>query len=534
LLPALVGDSRLCFTFFPKGREVFAFARSHIQAMGTVRLNELLPPIGAKQVYGPTEISVEGITYDSRQVKPGYIFVAISGYTEDGNSYIPQALEAGASVIVSSKSIERLVKPSKWGGLATQIVVENPRLALAKLATVFYNYPSDKLNIIGITGTNGKTTVSYLTEAIFQKNGAKVGILGTIAYRLGEKILPAPITTPQSSDLQEILRKLVDEEFTTVVMEVSSHALSLERVEGCEFDSAIFTNLSREHLDFHNSMEEYLRAKIRLFSILGKNARKKREKLAILNLDDPSTEKIIQSTEAKIITYGIENRADVVAKSIKFNLERTAFNLVSPIGELKICLPLLGKYNVYNALAASTVALGQGISLDTIKRGLEKVSSIPGRFERVDCGQPFTVIVDYAHTDEALRRLLEVCRELRPRRIITVFGCGGDRDRGKRPLMGEVAIDLSDYVIVTADNPRSEDPERIALDIEVGIKRKGKSGYQTITDRFQAIKKALSMAEKGDLIAIAGKGHEQHQIFKHRTVPFDDCEVARKILSEKG
>jgi len=499
-----------------------------------VRLDDLLLSIAAKEINGSTEIYVEGITYDSRQVKPGFIFVAISGYREDGNSYIPQALEAGASVIVSSKRIERLARPSRWGGFATQIVVENPRKALAKLATVFYNYPSDKLNIIGITGTNGKTTVSYLTEAIFKENGAKVGVLGTIAYRLGEKIFPAPITTPQSSDLEQILRKLVDEEFTTVVMEVSSHALSLDRVEGCEFDSALFTNLSREHLDFHKTMEEYLESKIKLFSILGKEARKKREKLAVLNLDEPSTEKIIQSTEAKIITYGIEKRADVVAKNIKFNLEKTTFTLVSARGEMKISLPLIGKYNVYNALAASTVALGQGISLDIIKRGLEKVSSIPGRFEKIDCGQPFTVIVDYAHTDEALRKLLDACRELKPRRIITVFGCGGDRDRGKRPIMGEVAVDLSDYVIVTSDNPRSEDPERIALDIEVGIKRKGKNNYQTIVDRFQAIEKALSMAEKGDMVVLAGKGHEDYQIFKDSRIHFDDREFARKILSEKG
>ncbi|MCJ7645659.1 UDP-N-acetylmuramoyl-L-alanyl-D-glutamate--2,6-diaminopimelate ligase [bacterium] len=460
--------------------------------------------------------------------------MAISGYIEDGNSYIPQALEAGASVIVSSKRIERLARPSRWGGSATQIVVENPRKALAKLATIFYDYPSDKLDIIGITGTNGKTTVSYLTEAIFKENGAKVGVLGTIAYRLGEKIFPAPITTPQSSDLQQMLRKLVDEEFTTVVMEVSSHALSLERVEGCEFDSAIFTNLSREHLDFHKSMEEYLIAKIKLFSTLGKDARKEREKLAVLNLDDPSAEKIIQSTGAKIITYGIERKADVVAKSIKLNLDKTNFTLFSPSGEVKISFPLIGKYNVYNALAAIAVALGQGIDLGIIKRGLERVSYIPGRFERIDCGQPFAVIVDYAHTDEALRKLLGVCRELKPMRIITVFGCGGDRDRGKRPLMGEVAIELSDYVIVTSDNPRSEDPERIALDIEVGIKRKGKNNYQTIIDRFQAIEKALFMAEKGDLVVLAGKGHEQYQIFKDRSVPFDDREVARKILSEKG
>ena len=499
-----------------------------------VLLKNLLPPIGAKEVHGPTELSVEGITYDSRQVKPGYIFVAISGYIEDGNSYIPQALEAGASVIVSSKRIERLARPSRWGGSATQIVVENPRKALAKLATIFYDYPSDKLDIIGITGTNGKTTVSYLTEAIFKENGAKVGVLGTIAYRLGEKIFPAPITTPQSFDLQQMLRKLVDEEFTTVVMEVSSHALSLERVEGCEFDSAIFTNLSREHLDFHKSMEEYLIAKIKLFSTLGKDARKEREKLAVLNLDDPSAEKIIQSTGAKIITYGIERKADVVAKSIKLNLDKTNFTLFSPSGEVKISFPLIGKYNVYNALAAIAVALGQGIDLGIIKRGLERVSYIPGRFERIDCGQPFAVIVDYAHTDEALRKLLGVCRELKPRRIITVFGCGGDRDRGKRPLMGEVAIELSDYAIVTSDNPRSEDPERIALDIEVGIKRKGKNNYQTIIDRFQAIEKALFMAEKGDLVVLAGKGHEQYQIFKDRSVPFDDREVARKILSEKG
>jgi UDP-N-acetylmuramoyl-L-alanyl-D-glutamate--2,6-diaminopimelate ligase len=498
-----------------------------------VLLKNLLPAVDVKEIYGSTELSIEGITYDSRQVKPGFIFVAIYGYKEDGNSYIPQALEGGASVIVSSQRIERLARPPSWGGFATQIIVENPRKALARLSTAFYNYPSDKLNIIGITGTNGKTTVSYLTEAIFKENSAKVGVLGTIAYRLGENILPAPVTTPQSSDLEEMLRKLVDKEFTTVVMEVSSHALSLDRVEGCEFDSAIFTNLSREHLDFHKTMEEYLEAKIKLFSMLGKEARKKGEKLAVLNRDEPATEKIIQSTEAKIITYGIENKADVVAKNIKLNQEKTTFTLLSSTGETKISLPLIGKYNVYNALAASTVALGQGINLDIIKRGLEKVSSIPGRFEKIDCGQPFTVVVDYAHTDEALRKLLHACREIKPRRIITVFGCGGDRDRGKRPLMGEVAVELSDYVIITSDNPRSEDPERIALDIEVGIKRKEKSNYQTIVDRFQAIEKALSMAEKGDMVVLAGKGHEDYQIFKDKRIHFDDREVARKILLEK-
>jgi UDP-N-acetylmuramoyl-L-alanyl-D-glutamate--2,6-diaminopimelate ligase len=499
-----------------------------------VRLNDLLPPIGVKEIHGSTELSVKGITYDSRQVKPDYIFVAISGYTEDGNYYIPQALEAGASVLISSKKIEKLTRPSRWGGSATHILVENPRKALANLATIFYNYPSDKLNIIGITGTNGKTTVSYLIESIFKENGKKVGILGTIAYRLGEKILPAPITTPQSSDLQQMLRKLVNEKFSTVVMEVSSHALSLDRVEGCEFDSAIFTNLSREHLDFHQSMEDYLQAKIKLFSTLGKDTRKEREKLAVLNLDDPATEKIMQLTKAKIITYSIEKKADVVAKNIKLNLEKTTFTLLSPDGEVKISLPLIGKYNVYNALAAIALALGQGMGLDIIKRGLEKVSSIPGRFEKIDCGQPFTVIVDYAHTDEALRKLLHACRELRPRRIITVFGCGGDRDRGKRPLMGEVAVGLSDYAIVTSDNPRSEDPERIALDIEVGIKRKKENNYQTIIDRFQAIEKALSMAEKGDMVVIAGKGHEDYQLFKDRRIHFDDREVARKILLRGG
>ncbi len=499
-----------------------------------IRLSDLLPPAGVKEIHGSPELSVKGITYDSRQVKPDYVFVAISGYAEDGNYYVPQALDAGASVVVSSQRIEKLERPSRWGGSATQIVVDNPRKALARLATSFYDYPSDKLDVIGITGTNGKTTVSYLSEAIFRNNGRKVAVLGTIAYRLGEKILPAPITTPQSSDLQQMLRKLVNEKFSAVVMEVSSHALSLDRVEGCEFDSAVFTNLSREHLDFHQNMEEYLQAKIKLFSFLGKDPRKKRQKLAVLNSDDPATEKIIQSTKARVITYGIENKADIVAKSIKLNLEKTTFTLLYPGGETKISLPLIGKYNVYNALAASGVALGRGISVDIIKRGLEKVSPIPGRFEKIDCGQPFTVIVDYAHTDEALEKLLHACKELKPRRIITVFGCGGDRDRGKRPLMGEVAVAHSDYVFVTSDNPRSEDPERIALDIEVGIKRKRKDNYQTIIDRFQAIEKALSMAEKGDLVVIAGKGHEDYQLFKDKRIHFDDREVAKEILSRGG
>jgi UDP-N-acetylmuramoyl-L-alanyl-D-glutamate--2,6-diaminopimelate ligase len=495
--------------------------------MKTKKLDELLDQIFYKEVCGNRNTAVTGIEYDSRRVKSGNIFVAIAGYKKDGNVFIKNALDAGAAVIVSS------TKPDTANG-DTLVLVDNPRLALALMSAAFYEHPSDFLNVIGITGTNGKTTVSYVIESILKANKNRPGVFGTVEYRLGDKVLPAPNTTPQSKELQEMLYELHDKGFDAAVMEVSSHALMQERVEGIEFDAAVFTNLTRDHLDFHKTMEDYLNAKSRLFSGLGKANRKKREKIAVINNDDKYAEKLKSLTQARVVTYAVDSNADITARGVKLSVNGAVFFLKNGLDgtDTKISMPLIGKHNVYNALAAATVAIGQGIPLEIIKEGIEGVQNIPGRFEVIDEGQPFTVIVDFAHTDDSLKRVIEASRQLEPRRIITVFGCGGDRDRGKRPLMGEIAVKKSDYVIVTSDNPRSEDPDKITLDIEVGIKQANKDNYRIIVNRNEAIRAAIKMAAKGDMIILAGKGHEHYQIIGDSILYFNDGEEARKALKQ--
>lgn len=493
-------------------------------------LKDLIKSLETEHIYGGLDKKIRGITADSREVEKDFIFISIKGSKEDGKNYVPDAISRGAVVIGAEEKID---VPSD----VTLLVVKNSRRALAILSREFYQNPSGRLGLIGVTGTNGKTTICYMVESIFNEQKLKVGVLGTIEYRLGDKIIPASTTTPQSVDLQRILAEMVKNKFDYAVMEVSSHALVQDRTLGCEFDVGVFTNLTRDHLDFHKTFENYLSAKTKLFEELSPDTTKEFSKFAVINKDDSHSQYIIERTKVPIIVYGIESPVSdskikyLKAENIKLSKSGSEF-IINFNGKklTNITLHVIGKSNIYNALAAIGVGLSQNIDIEIIKKGLEKVKRIPGRFELLDAGQKFMVVIDYAHTDDALYRTLVSARELSPKRIITVFGCGGDRDRTKRPLMGEVAVVNSDFCIITSDNPRSEDPAKIALDIEIGIKRTDKNNYKIILDRYEAIGEALRYAQEKDIVIIAGKGHETSQIFKDRTVHFSDREVVNKIL----
>ncbi|MGA2090359.1 MAG: UDP-N-acetylmuramoyl-L-alanyl-D-glutamate--2,6-diaminopimelate ligase [Endomicrobiales bacterium] len=471
---------------------------------------------------GNGDIVITGIAYDSRQVKHGYIFVALPGYHVQGNNFIVDAVNRGAIAVVTDR-------PCDIPGI-TFICVEDSLRFLAQISAVFYRHPDKHLLLVGVTGTNGKTTITYLLESIFATAGRIPGVMGTVNYRYGTTLIPASNTTPQSSDIYRILHEMVHHAVTTAVMEVSSHALSLGRVDGLEFDVAIFTNLTRDHLDFHKTMDSYFASKSLLFSGLSQGE-KSYGKFAIINIDDEWGEKLCRVVSgASIITYGLSSGAQVRADHIHYSSRGTEFTLITPNDRAKVSVGFLGVYNVYNILAAVAAALSAGIHFEKIVEGIRCAPPAPGRLERVDVGQPFTVVIDYAHTDDALLNVLQALRKLKPARIITVFGCGGDRDRTKRPIMGETASELSDYVFVTSDNPRAEDPEKIALDVEVGIRRCHRSNYQVILDREQAIAAAITMAQKDDVVLIAGKGHETYQIVGDQKLHFNDSEVARTYL----
>ncbi|MHB9154696.1 MAG: UDP-N-acetylmuramoyl-L-alanyl-D-glutamate--2,6-diaminopimelate ligase [Endomicrobiales bacterium] len=473
-------------------------------------------------VHGPVNQEIKGIDYDSRRVKDGYLFVALPGHNVDGKSFVPAAAAAGAAAVVTGEYLATCP--------VTQIVVPDPLVAMARLSAEFYGHPDRRMLLVGITGTNGKTTITYLLESIFEKVKLSTGVVGTVNYRYGKKQYPAPNTTPQSADLYRFFHDMVKEHRKVAIMEVSSHALALGRVEGLEYDIGVFTNLTRDHLDFHGTMEDYFQAKSKLFSRL-EPGEKKYPKSAIINLDDPAGKKLAgMVSKATVVTYGLSERAAVRAENIRSSARGTEFILMTPAGHKKVHLPHLGQHNVYNALASAGAALCAGISLEGIVEGLESAPMVPGRLEKVETGQNYTVVVDYAHTDDALKNVITALKELKPGRLITVFGCGGDRDRSKRPLMGEIATALSDFVFVTSDNPRSEEPQRIALDIEVGIRRQHRNNYQVILDREQAIAAAVSMAQKGDIILVAGKGHEAYQIIGSQRLHFNDTEVVRKYL----
>lgn len=464
------------------------------------------------------DLEVKGISCNSKQVSDNFVFVAIKGTREDGNRFIDEAIENGARAIVLEGSRVGELESSKS---VSFIRVKDTRRALARLATLFFGNPSLKIKVVGITGTNGKTTVSYLLEAALKEAGVQPSVIGTINYRFKDKIIPSKNTTPGPIELQSILSDMLKEGINYCLMEVSSHALDQDRTEGIDFHSAIFTNLTQDHLDYHKTLGKYFLAKAKLFKDINPNS------FVVINNDDKYGLRLKKLTKAKIITYSIENKADVVAKDIKLDSLGTEFRLLIPGREIKFRSQLIGRHNVYNLLASLAWAFGAGIDISIIKSSLQGFTLVPGRLQRIDFEGDFSVFVDYAHTEDALKNIIQTLRLLSRKRIIVVFGCGGERDKNKRPKMGRVVSQLSDYAIVTNDNPRWEDPDEIINDIKRGIR---KNNYCVIPERRQAIKKSLSMAKAGDIVLVAGKGHEKYQIIKDKVINFDDCQVIRECL----
>lgn len=475
---------------------------------------------------GSLDREITGLTDDSRQVSPGGLFVAVKGTQSDGHRFLAQAVAAGAGAIVVETG---RVSGETLASIAVPVIqVGDSRRALGLLASRFHGGPSRRLRMIGVTGTNGKTTTTYLCKSILEAAGVRVGLIGTVAYLFGEERVAATHTTPGALELQDLLRRMVDAGMQALVMEISSHALALDRTAGCQFGTAVFTNLTQDHLDFHADMEDYFRAKLRLFTALDAAAR------AIVNDDDPYGGRVVEATRARVWSYAIDRPADLRAEDVQISLSGVRFTARTPAGSVALRSSLVGRHNVHNILAAVGVGLAQRVPLEAIAAGVAALKNVPGRFEQVDAGQPFTVVVDYAHTEDALDRLLTTAQTVRSGLIITVFGCGGDRDRGKRPKMGRVAARYSDVVVVTSDNPRTEDPDAIIREIlpgvEAGVRETGRGRYLVQTDRRAAITEAIRLAQPGDLVLIAGKGHEDYQIIGKEKHPFDDRVVAREAI----
>ncbi|MHB8845661.1 MAG: UDP-N-acetylmuramoyl-L-alanyl-D-glutamate--2,6-diaminopimelate ligase [Nitrospirota bacterium] len=489
-----------------------------------MRLGELITALdrGADLPEPWQQREVNAVVQDSRQASSGALFVAVRGFHSDGHQFIPQAVRQGAAAVVAEENAV-IEAPAD----TPVIRVPDSRKALARLAARFYDYPSRRLKLIGVTGTKGKTTTSYLTRSIAEAAGLGTGLIGTIEYRIGDRVYPAPNTTPESVDLQRLLAEMADLGAGCCVMEVSSHALALGRTDGCVFEAAAFTNLAPEHLDFHESMDDYFQAKLKLFTGLGA------DKTAVVNRDDARCSELLRNTTAKVITYGRSGEADVrPAGTIEHDSTGLRFPAATPIGGIAVASRLVGSYNVQNILAAVGLGIALGCSRGSIEDGIRRMPPIPGRMEMIDAGQPFGVIVDYAHTEDSLAALLSAVREMTRSRVITVFGCGGDRDRTKRPRMGTVALRGSDLVIVTSDNPRTEDPLAIIAEVEAGMAG-GATPYLVIPDRAEAIRTAIGRAAKGDMVVLAGKGHETYQIIGEVKHHFDDREEARKAVAER-
>lgn len=481
-----------------------------------MEVKNLLKSIDYNLLCGSDDLLVNNIQYDSRKVKEKDIFFAIEGFNVDGHKYIDKAIEKGSKVIVVQKEVETIE------GI-TYIKVENTRKALAIAAANFYDNPSKKMKVIGVTGTNGKTTSAFMLKSILEESGYKVGLIGTIANYIGNQELHTDKTTPESLELQGLFKQMVDSGVDYCVMEVSSHSLDLFRVHGIEFSEAIFTNLTQDHLDFHKTFENYFNAKAKLFQM---------SKNSIVNIDDSYGRRIIDMVSNKVTTYSLEAKSDLRGENLNLHSRGIEFSLNYNNEDILIKLSIPGKYNVYNALGCIGAALNEGIDIYTIKNALEKVT-VPGRCEIItmDNNLGFDVIVDYSHTPDSLENILKNVREFTPGKLLCVFGCGGDRDRTKRPIMGEIGTNLSDYAVITSDNPRSEDPNSILQEIIAGVK---KDNYMLIENRREAIKKAISLATKGDIIVIAGKGHETYQILKDRTIDFDERKVVAEIIKELG
>lgn len=489
--------------------------------VGILKLSTLIKPLIVKQERGDMNTEIRGIQIDSREVKPGDLFIARTGFAVDGHDFIDHAIENGAVALLVQKEVSVPVPT---------VLVPDTQRALSVIAANFYGYPSKELTIIGVTGTNGKTTTTHLIEQILSTADHHTGIIGTTGVKIFHDTYPTPNTTPESSELQRVFRMMRNRGLHYVSMEVSSHALDLGRTRGVDFDIAVFTNLTQDHLDYHQTMENYREAKGLLFSQLGNYNDDQKSKLAILNADDPASSYFARITSAQVITYGLSESAMVRAEQIRITSQGTSFRLHTFKGSIDISWQLLGKFNVYNALAAAAVALGCGCTLDQIQKGLAGTPVVEGRFEWVKSNQPFTVLVDYAHTPDSLENALTTIREFAQNRVICVVGCGGDRDRKKRPLMAKVVEKYSDLTVITSDNPRSEPPEKIIEDMIQGLT---KEDYVVRVDRKEAIQFAIEQAELGDVVLIAGKGHETYQEIQGVRYPFDDREVARSVLERK-
>jgi UDP-N-acetylmuramoyl-L-alanyl-D-glutamate--2,6-diaminopimelate ligase len=468
---------------------------------------------------------VAGLEYDSRRVEPGFLFFAFPGARTDGREFAQQAIEKGAVATVSEL-------PAPAGFLGAWIEVEHGRQALALAARNFYGNPASgnpdaRLKLTGVTGTNGKTTTTFLIDAVLRTAGLTTALVGTIEYRIAGQVLPAVNTTPESLDLYRLFAELEQAGGTHATMEVSSHALALGRVYGMSFHTAVFTNLTRDHLDFHHSMEEYFAAKRLLFAPQGALA----PEWAVINFDDPYGRQLAPAPHT--LRYGFEEGADLRGSSLEMNFDGLRFTVEHGGERVQLTSPLVGKFNAYNILAACGAAISYGLDWSSITHAIANSPRVPGRFESVQQGQPFLIVVDYAHTDDALRNVISVARELHPKRVITLFGCGGDRDRAKRPLMAQAAAQGSDFVVLTSDNPRSEDPLNIMNDALVGLRRFD-TPHTIEPDRAKAIRAALKEARAGDIVILAGKGHETYQVLKDRVIHFDDREVARDVLQELG
>jgi UDP-N-acetylmuramoyl-L-alanyl-D-glutamate--2,6-diaminopimelate ligase len=483
-----------------------------------MKLNTLLKNVSTVVVSGKENPSVKGIAYDSRQVQQGYLFVAVSGHNTDGADYVAQALSNGASVVVSEHHLE-------LGSDVAHVQVEDARLAMAEIATRFYGDLSSKLTVVGVTGTNGKTTTTYMIRDILKGVGRTTGLLGTVAYEVGNRAIPATRTTPEAPDIHSMFEQMMEAGCDSVVMEVSSHAISLKRVHGIDFDVRIFTNLTQDHLDYHNDMETYYNVKAELFRV----EHPEHGRCCVINIDDPWGQKLAEEKEAdaQLITYGFDERAVVRATKASLKANGTIFNVYTPWGAGKVKLQLLGRFNIHNALAAIAAGCACGIELKSIIRSLGELNAVPGRLEPVSTRKGRKVFVDYAHTDDAMKNVLTTLREICKGRLIIVFGCGGNRDHGKRAKMGRVAAELADYSIVTSDNPRDEEPAAIASEVIEGFDHPKQ--YEVVLDRQSAILKGLQLCGRRDILLIAGKGHEAYQEIKGAVIPFDDRETVREL-----
>lgn len=488
----------------------------------SIPLRQLLDSTAILESTADPALPVESLCYDSRLARPGCVFFALRGVRTDGSEFAAQAAGKGAVAIVSEAAPAACAHPA--------VQVADARRAMAEMASAFYGKPAARLGVAGVTGTNGKTTTAFLVKHLLDADHRRCGLIGTVKYVLGDEEIPAPRTTPESVDLQEMLARIADAGSKAVAMEVSSHALAQHRTAGIEFDAAVFTNLTQDHLDYHKTMEEYFEAKALLFE--GLAGQKKKKGRAIINADDRYAHRLISRFGKKlaILTYGQGVGADFRATDIRFDASGSTFHLEARGRKYLVRSPLIGTFNIYNVLAALATVSAMGMELRAAVAALAGAPQVPGRLERIAARRNFQVFVDYAHTDDALRNALRTLRELNPARLVVVFGCGGDRDRAKRPLMGAAAEELADWTVLTSDNPRSEDPLRILADIEAGLRRKN---YETIPDRNEAIQAAVQAAGAGDIILIAGKGHEAYQEFADRKVPFDDVATAARAVANK-